>query len=129
MIPIQYALRRRMKIIKQNKRETWYLADAALDSANRPSDGNTSFIVGFESNGVRYERIDVIFYQHPAFPDKYMLEGIAYLVDATDFTVGMTSVADAYGWNDNENYRTIVFDEPATDELLEWLSKVATKLN
>lgn len=119
---------RRMRLI-QKKREIWYLGDAALDSANRPSDGNTSFIVGFESNGARYERIDVSFYQHPRYPDRYMLEGIIYFVDATDFTAGSADVASVYGWGDNENHRTIVLDEPATGGLLEWLSKVATKLN
>ena len=128
VIPQKYALRR-MRIIQKNKREIWYFNDAALDAANRPSDSLISFIIGFESNGERYERIDVSFYQHPRYPDQYIFEGITYLVDATDFTVGLTSVADVYGWNDNENYRTFILDEPATGELLEWLSKVATKLN
>ena len=91
--------------------ETWYFNDT-IDGCTQ------SKTVNFKSNGVAYVRFMEI--SNKFFDNLYYYEDDFNRTAAYDY---QTST-----WY-NEAYRTIVLDEPATGEVLEFLEANATKLS
>lgn len=86
--------------------ETWVLNE----SLNLT--GNASYIASFTCNGTVYAGIHTT------------TSVVTYLFNTTQ--MGGQRVYTRYGW-DNEAYRTIVFDESPSGELLTWLQRNGTK--
>ena len=99
--------------------ETWYFNDTIGDISNV----TRQLDVNFTSNGVSYTRMARI----------TIKEGKMYIPIMQYDNSDTAAAAKAYRYDRNtwynEAYRTIVLDEPATGEVLEFLEANATKLS
>ena len=97
--------------------ETWYFNDTIGVISS------TSLDVNFTSNGVAYTRMSSV----------YIMVGKGVLRVMRYYNSDTKALADAYDYNSskwqNEAYRTIVLDEPATGDVLAFLEANATKLS
>lgn len=117
MIPMQYALRRRMMASGGGSGETWYFKENITTIV--PSD--LIYIVGFTSNNNHYDEIGVEIFTHP-------MTGITRINSVAYRAQSEIIVAYNLGAWEDDVWRTIVLDEPATGSLLDWLSNAATKI-
>ena len=97
--------------------ETWYFNDTIGDISG------TELYVNFTSNGVAYMRM----YRVHIMAGKDFIHVFQY------YNPDTAASANAYSYSSNtwynEAYRTIVLDEPATGDVLEFLEANATKLS